>query len=193
MLQRERHMRNTAIGAHFMTDRLHILTGPPGSGKTSLLEALSGDIAAIPEPARTVITHQRMIDGLGTSDQDYALFVELMLSHAMEGHAAALRSGRAALFDRGVPDMLAYATYYGLDDSHIRRAAEACRYDDRIFWLPAWEDIYETDDERTMAFHEADAFGDMIMGAYDACGYELVEVPEGSVDERAEFVLGIIA
>jgi len=171
-----------------MIDRFHVLTGPPGSGKSTLLDALSGEIRGVSEPARTVISHQRAIDGMGTSDQDYALFVELLLAEAMEAHAEALRSGAPALFDRGVVDTLAYATYYGLDDSHIRRAAEAYRYDGRIFWMPAWEDIYETDDERTMAFHEADAFGDMIRAAYEACGYDLIEVPEASVAERAEFV-----
>ncbi|WP_353612588.1 AAA family ATPase [Methylobacterium sp. AMS5] len=39
-----------------MTDHLHVITGGPGSGKTSLIEALAGaGIRHMPEAGRSII------------------------------------------------------------------------------------------------------------------------------------------
>ena len=42
-------------------DRLHILTGAPGSGKTAILEGLGDGVHTVGEPAREVIAVQRAV------------------------------------------------------------------------------------------------------------------------------------
>ena len=92
------------------------------------------------------------------------------------------------LFDRAVPDLLAFAAYYDLPNSDILRAAQASDYGRTVFWFPAWEMIYTTDDERTMDFAAAKAFGERITEGYVNLGYRLIEVPRLPVGVRADFI-----
>lgn len=52
------------------------------------------------------------------------------------------------MFDRGVPDCVAYAMAYELDVGPALDAAARCRYDAPVFIASPWEDIYSTDDMR---------------------------------------------
>lgn len=63
------------------TDRFFVLTGGPGSGKTTLIEALkAGGFATAPEAGRGIIRDQVAVGGPALPWQDRALFAELMLS-----------------------------------------------------------------------------------------------------------------
>ncbi len=58
-----------------------------------------------------------------------------------------------------------------------------------VFILPPWEEIYATDNERKQTFEEAIDVFRRLEEEYMSCGYEVVEVPCISVEERALFVL----
>lgn len=176
-----------------MTQTLHLVTGPPGAGKTSLLNALGAEFAVCPEPARAVLAGQRAIGGRGTGEQDAGLFVELMLARAIDDHGRFSARGGPVLFDRGLPDLLGFTAWYDLADAHVRRACEVFRYARRVFWLAHWPEIYVQDAERRATAQAAAAFGDGIAAAYAACGYALMKVPFGPAAERAAFVRETIA
>ena len=106
----------------------------------------------------------------------------------MADHAAAAARGETVLFDRGLPDLLAFADWYDLPGAEIERACRRFRYTPHVFWLPAWKDIYASDAERTLDFAGASAFGDRLQTAYARAGYTLIDVPLGTVTERAAFV-----
>ena len=165
--------------------RFYILAGPPGAGKTTLLQDLSKSVAVVPEYARRVLAHQRKTGGRATGDQDPALFVQRMLETAVADYDAA--SG-LTVFDRGLPDLLAFCAHYGIADAHVREAVAARRYQATVFFLPAWEDIYKTDDERILNFEGAKAFGELIRTAYEQSGYRILDVPKMPVKERTAFV-----
>jgi len=164
----------------------HILAGPPGAGKTTVLQLLSETVQVVPEPARRVLAEQRAIGGQGTGDADQALFVQLMLEMAQADHAAA--SG-LTLFDRGLPDLLAFCTHYGLPKRPIQTAITAQRYAPAVFWFPPWPEIYTPDDERKLDFQGAVEFGELIHQAYLQSGYSIVPVPQAPPQERAAFIL----
>ncbi len=177
---------------------LFVMTGPPGSGKTALLTALrAAGIACVDEPARAVIAQQRAVGGTGTSEQDPGLFVDLMLARAIDDHARNAASGHASgaapvVFDRGIPDLFAYAGHYGLDPAPIAAAARQNRYNPTVFFAPAWPEIYTQDEERTMTFDAARQFGDAIFQAYVETGYRLVELPCAAVARRRDVVLAAL-
>ena len=52
------------------------------------------------------------------------------------------------------------------------------RYHNRVFVLPAWREIYATDDERKMTFEMAEAFGEDVRSIYEGLGFEILEVPK---------------
>lgn len=166
--------------------RLIVVTGAPGTGKTAILRSLT--LAHVPEPAREVLAEQRAIGGAGTAQSNPARFVELLLERSIEKHRAALERGQSVLFDRGIPDCVAYARQLGGDPEPCRRAAAVYRYYPIVLVARPWAEIYSTDDERTMSFEATLPFQRLMEAAYGEAGYELVEIPRGSIAERGAFV-----
>jgi len=63
------------------------------------------------------------------------------------------------------------------------------RYNRRVFIAPPWQDIFQQDSERKQDFEEAVRTYEALVASYTTYGYELVEIPRVSVEERARFVL----
>lgn len=171
---------------------LHVLTGAPGTGKTALLDRLRGRIRCIDEPAREVLAQQRSARGDGIPDKNPSRFVDLLLQRSIEKHAEARGWGCSVLFDRGVPDCIAYARHLGADPTPSVRAAGEYRYSGSVLVLRPWAEIYSTDDERKMTFEATIGFQRHIESCYQETGYRLVEVPEGSIADRAAFILDFL-
>ncbi len=92
--------------------------------------------------------------------------------------------------DRGVPDVLGYLTSCALPvPEHIRRAAELYRYNPRVFIAPFWAEIFTQDAERKQDTAEAEATFKVMAKTYSELGYELVELPRASIEQRTSFVL----
>ena len=166
--------------------RLRILTGAPGTGKTAILNALGGRFAG--EPAREILAEQRASGGEGTPDQNPSRFVELLLERSIAKHRDATRTGDAVLFDRGVPDCVAYAEILGVDPGPSIQAAKVHRYHPVVLVARPWGEIYSTDDERKMTFEATFEFQRLIERAYEVAGYTLVEIPRGPIEARSTFV-----
>src|ERR1041384_77277 len=149
-------------------DRYFLLTGAFGSGKSTLLEHLqSRGIRGIVEPARPILAEQRSIQGNGLPEKDPRLFVELMLSRMLDAYRQSDTLVGPILFDRGIPDILGYAALFGFDFPHYENAAQHYRYNRQVFVTPAWEQIYSTDDERTLPFSLAREFGNNLRTIYE--------------------------
>lgn len=171
-------------------DSFYILTGAMGAGKSTVLAELEKQgINVVPEPARQILKEQRAIGGSGVYDKDAKLFCELMLSRAIGLYHHYLDADKPVVFDRGIADNIAYLELFGFDCQHASNAAKQFRYNTKVLVLPGWEAIYQTDDERTMSFEQAKAFGDQVSALYEALGYDIIEVPQCSPKARSEFIL----
>lgn len=173
------------------TDRLHVITGGPGSGKTTLIAALAqAGIATSPEVGRQVIREQVAAGGTALPWADEKAFAEAMWSRELAAHAAALASGRTVVLDRGVLDVVGFLRLSGLPvPAHIDAAARTTRYNARAFLAPFWAEIYAQDAERKQSPGVAAATEAVMRRAYADYGYTLVELPRASVAERVRFVL----
>lgn len=169
----------------------YVLTGGPGSGKTTVLERLAArGLATMPEAGRAIIRDQRAIGGPFDPARDPVAFLEAILQWELRSWHAAVALGGPVFFDRGVPDVAgAYAQLGRPVPAHVRAAVEAYRYAPFVFLAPPWPEIYCHDDERTHSWESAVRTYEVMAEAYGAAGYELVELPRAPVEERVAFVL----
>jgi len=114
-----------------------VITGGLGVGKTSVLSLLKPRYETVAEPAREVIAEHRHTSGEATLDHRPELFVEMLISRSIENHTAASPSA-LTVFDRGVPDCIAYAMAYELDPGPALEAASRYRYEDPVFIASPW-------------------------------------------------------
>ncbi len=172
-------------------ERFHVVTGGPGSGKTSLIDELArAGYARTVEAGRAIIQDQLAIDGPALPWRDPSAFAELMLSWELRSYRMAELLSGPVFFDRGVTDLLGYLTLVGRPvPAHIARAAERFRYHRRVFVAPPWPQIYVQDTERKQTPEEAVRTYEALVAAYTRRGYELVRLPLVTVEERVRFVL----
>jgi GTPase SAR1 family protein len=86
-------------------ERFFVLTGGPGSGKSSLIEALaSAGYGRTIEAGRAIIQQQLAIDGPALPHKDPSAFAEMMLSWEVRSYHEASALSGIVFFDRGVPD-----------------------------------------------------------------------------------------
>ncbi|MGW9346398.1 AAA family ATPase [Nocardiopsis flavescens] len=176
-------------------DHLVVVTGGPGSGKTTLIDHLAGlGHARTEEAGRAVIRDQREIDGPGLAWRDDALFAELMLAWEIRSHRKAAALPGPVFCDRGVPDTVGYLLLRGLPvPPHAEAAARRFRYRPTVFVAPPWPEIFTGDAERHQSQEEARRTYDAMLEVYPRFGYAPVELPRVPVAERARFVLETLA
>ncbi len=172
-------------------ENFFVITGGPGSGKSSVVEVLrERGYACSVEAGRGVIQDQILIDGHALPWKDRAQFAELMLVWEMRSYRIAQKSVGPVFFDRTIPDVLGYLRLSNLPIRlHMQQAVEIFRYHRKVFIAPPWQEIFQNDNERKQDFDEAVRTCEAMIETYKAQGYELIELPRSSVEERAHFVL----
>lgn len=169
----------------------HIISGGPGSGKTSVIEALrERGHSCVDEVGRTIIREQLLIGGDALHWADQAKFLELMLSRSMSDYERVSDVAGAVFFDRGIPELAGYCRLVKIPDlPHVARAAELFRYSPTVFVMPPWKEIYRNDTERKQDFAEAIASYAAAVATYREFGYTPIDVPKLSVSDRTDFIL----
>lgn len=175
-----------------MGDHMFIVTGGPGSGKTSLIGALARQgFRSMPEAGRAIIRDQVRIGGPSLPWADRSMFAELMLGWELRSWHEARALDGPVLMDRGIPDVIGYLTLCGLPvPAHVEAAASLYPYNKRVFIAPFWDAIFTQDSERRQDRQEAEATGRVMAQTYARLGYQMIELPRTSLEDRADFVKG---
>ncbi|ARC38458.1 ATPase [Paracoccus yeei] len=171
---------------------MFIVTGGPGSGKTSLIGALARQgFRSMPEAGRAIIRDQVRIGGSSLPWSDRSMFAELMLGWELRSWHEARALDGPVLMDRGIPDVIGYLTLCGLPvPAHVEAAASLYPYNKRVFIAPFWDAIFTQDSERRQDRQEAEATGRVMAQTYARLGYQMIELPRTSLEDRADFVKG---
>lgn len=176
-------------------DHLFVVTGGPGSGKTSLIAALAAaGHRTMAEAGRSIIQDQVAIGGTALPWRDRAAFAGQMLGWELRSHREARALAGPVFLDRGIPDVIGYLELCGLPvPDATRRAADLHRYNRRVFIAPHWPAIFANDEERKQSPAEAEDTCRAMERVYAELGYELVVLPLVPVTERVAFVEASIA
>jgi len=181
-----------------LTPKRIVITGGPSTGKTSLINALekSGHFC-FHEVIRLMTLEAKKngdLSNLNTNPiatvSDPMAFNQKIINARLDQYIEAEATDEPIVFyDRGIPDVLAYMDYfnqpYGTAFSTI---ASNNRYD-TVFLLPIWKEIYVSDSGRFESFDEAKAVHEHLSQTYTNLGYEVIEVPHDSIQNRIEFII----
>lgn len=171
-----------------------IITGGPGVGKTTIIEALKhSGYNCVDEVARQIIKEQVLNNGDALPWADQEKYTFLMLERSVATFLKNKDNSSITFFDRAIPDTLSYAYLIKLKIfPKLSEAITTYRYNPIVFILPPWEEIYQTDSERKQTFAEAIEVYNILKKTYNDCEYQLVEVPKLEVKERIDFILSVI-
>ncbi|MBT4917455.1 AAA family ATPase [Candidatus Peregrinibacteria bacterium] len=167
-----------------------ILTGGPGGGKSSVLEVLRNKgYLCVDEVARDLIKEEVAANGDALPWKNTEKFRDNMFREQVKVYESTNHDG-IVFFDRGLVDCIAYSRLIGANiPENMDQISREVKFNKLVFVTPPWEDIYQNDEERKQSFQEAIETYDQIVAAYREYGYETVDLPKVSVEDRVDFIL----
>lgn len=163
---------------------VYVITGGPGFGKTSIINELDRKGFRIcPEEARV------LLEGTTAFPKDFERKIaEVRLNFLLSADPEEI-----AFSDRGLPDQIAYSWYKSKQPSpFIEEIVTLNRYAPIVFLTPPWKNIYSKDQIRKENFEEACVIHDYILQAYLKFGYQPVDLPFTSAENRVAFILNFL-
>ncbi|MGF1853411.1 AAA family ATPase [Vibrio satsumensis] len=164
-----------------------IITGGPGAGKTTLINAL-GDAGypTFAESSRQLIEQQSQLETGILPWLNLPGFARLCLTVMSEQKDQA-NQRPIAFLDRAIPDICGYLSQANLEVTENYREASQGYHPQVLFCRPE-ASIYVQDEVRPYPFEEALEIHHTLVKVYRELGYKVVEVPFMSVAERVQFV-----
>ena len=113
-----------------------------------------------------------------------------MVREEKKHHQAFEQLNELVFFDRCIVDSYGYSQLESLPiPQALIDACQRIRYTNPVFIFPPWEAIFANDEERKQDFAEAARTYQAMVEAYHQYGYELIEVPTMSIEQRVDFIL----
>ncbi|UII35010.1 AAA family ATPase [Fulvivirga ulvae] len=180
--------------SHKRNNNFIVITGGPGAGKTTLLRELQRKgYRTIPEIARELIKDQKGNNGNALPWKNRELFKDIMFVRSVKSYSEAdenVRDHTLTFFDRGFLDSICYSTLIqSVINNDMVQYANKWRYNNKVFVLPPWQEIFTSDGERRQDWEEAVLTHKLMVETYHAYGYCTLEVPKAPVKDRCEFVI----
>ncbi|APZ47788.1 ATPase [Polaribacter reichenbachii] len=172
-----------------------VLIGGPGTGKTTVLNALKEkNFFCFDEVSRAVTlkAQEKGIEQLFLTEP--LLFSKMLLEGREEQYLNAEKTKNdIVFFDRGIPDVYAYLNYFKTEYPPVFIEKSKDYKYDIVFHFSPWEEIHTTDNERYESFEESIAIDNFLIKAYSELGYKIITIPFGSVDERANYIINSLS
>ncbi|WP_421920501.1 AAA family ATPase [Marinifilum sp.] len=164
-----------------------IITGGPGSGKSSLLNALKNQgYKGFEEISRIIIREQQEINGDKLPWKNLADFAEICYERMLK-QLDDYNSRSYCFYDRGIPDIIAYVRRGGLQVPS--KYFENCnQYHPSVFITPPWQQIFINDAERPESFKDSMEIYQYLKNTYKELGFQIIELPKASIKKRVEFI-----
>ncbi|MBL0683245.1 AAA family ATPase [Aquimarina mytili] len=181
-----------------MTKKRIVITGAPGTGKTSVIIKLEeSKFYCFHEVIRTMTQEAKKNNGSNTMvsnpivsvSDPYEFNTKILNARIQQFKDGLSKDNEVLFYDRGIPDVLAYMDYFEQQyENHFINECKKHVYD-HVFILPPWKEIYVSDEERFESFEQAEEIHHHLLNTYTKLGYNCIEVPFGTVTERNTFIL----
>ena len=168
-----------------------LITGSPGSGKTTLIKGLKNrGYKVFDEFSRSLIKSHENEGGENLFLKDPISFSARLLKRRIKQFNDAKRIKKAknnlVFYDRGIQEIFGYLKAIGLEKSSWNKKLTDYRYD-IVFIASPWHEIYINDKERFETFKEAKIYYPFIKDSYEII-HELIEIPKIDIERRIDFV-----
>lgn len=164
-----------------MKNRKIIISGPPGSGKTTIINALKEkDYNCLEEinPAK--------INDPAIKNNKNSLS-EFLFKHREKQYNQF--TGQLAFYDRSMIDVVAYLSYWNIQyPKHWSQIIQNCQYANNVFYTPSWKEIYKKSTNRLETYKEAQLIDFFLKKTYLDFGYNIIEIPKVGLEERLNFI-----
>lgn len=169
--------------------RRYIMTGAPGAGKTSILAVLRARGYAVVDEAATEVIARELSRGHQHPGVDVGFIDAIVQLQRERQELDSPPSGAVQLFDRSPICTLALARYAERTvtpvlATEVDRVVRDQIYQPQVFFVHLLGFVTPTA-ARRISFAQSVRFEGFHREAYLAHGFELVEIPAGTVDERA--------
>jgi predicted ATPase len=170
----------------------YIITGAPGAGKTTVLNALHARGYAVVDEAATDVHAREQSLGNQEPWRDAEFIDAITLLQRTRQQRPTPAGTAVQLYDRSPICTLALAQYLGrpvprILESEVNRILREAVYQPRVFYIRLLGFVTPTA-VRRISFAQSVRFERFHEQAYRAHGYELVDVPAETVAERAELI-----
>ena len=168
----------------------YIITGAPGTGKSTIIESLEDlGLPIFEEIARKVIAQEVKKGTNALPWIDVEQFSLIVLDEMLAQKEAHLNLDKSFL-DRGIPDIIGYLNHGNITpDPIFEKYLSEFNYNKKVFFTPIWEEIYKNDTERIETLEQAHKISEALFSTYQNLGFEMILVPKVSIEKRVEFIL----
>lgn len=166
--------------------KVFVISGGPGTGKTSVINELGKEFRVLPESAREVGEKDPRFAGKSVKETNQQEFQDAIFEFDKK-QLQSLQEDWTVFADRGLGDTLAYCKIWGLKiKPELVEYAKNFKYSG-IFILD-FLGSYVQDTLRQESREEQEKIHEMIIKTYQELGYKLVFVPFMPVEERVRFI-----
>lgn len=167
----------------------HIITGAPGTGKTTLINLLKDTIPCMDEVSRRVIINEQKNNNNGMPWADMNRFTKLVFELTNKE----LLNTNTRICDRSLLDLEAYLSVENkIIPEYLRDFPYHQNYHETVFFAPTWFDIYCKDAQRLQEFDYCLKLEKALLKYYKKRGFKIIMLPKTSPLERKKLILDAI-
>ncbi|WP_435263078.1 AAA family ATPase [Tenacibaculum sp. nBUS_03] len=167
----------------------YIITGAPGTGKTTLINLLKDTVPCMDEVSRRVIIDEQKNNKNGMPWGDIHRFTNLVFKLTTKE----LLNPSTQICDRSLLDLEAYLTLANKPiPTYLRDFPYKETYHTTVFFAPTWFEIYCKDSQRLQEFDYCLKLEKLLIQQYTKKGFEIIMLPKTSLLKRKKIIIDSI-
>ncbi|PQJ72733.1 AAA family ATPase [Polaribacter butkevichii] len=167
----------------------YIITGAPGTGKTTLINLLKDTFPCMDEVSRKVIIDEQKNNRDGMPWSNIKRFTNLVFKKTKQE----LLNTDTRICDRSLLDLEAYLTVENkIVPKYLHNFPYLKTYHKTVFFAPTWFDIYCQDAQRLQEFDYCLKLEKALLEQYKKKGFKIIMLPKSSPIKRKQLILDSI-